>query len=239
MKKKVIFCSGGTGGHIFPAISMINYFKDKNNVILVTDKRALKYISSIECEIKVFNVSSLSEKTIFSNILSLIKFFVTFLYSIFFILKKRIDIVFGFGGYASFSILLAAKFLNRTIYLYEPNLVLGRTNKLFLSSCKKIFTTSNSIINIPKKNLSKFVEVGPIIRNEIVKFSKEKKNSNVDKKTIIILGGSQGAEIFGEIVPDAISALCKNNFKIKIIQQAMTNQIKKLENFYKEKNVEC
>ena len=157
MKKNIIFCSGGTGGHIFPAISMINYFKDKSNVILVTDKRALKYIPSIECEIKVFNVSSFSKKKIFSNIFSLIKLFVTFLYSIYFILKKRTDIVFGFGGYVSFSILLAAKFLNRTIYLYEPNLVLGRTNKLFVNSCRKIFTTSNNIINIPKKNLSKFI----------------------------------------------------------------------------------
>ena len=65
MKKNIIFCSGGTGGHIFPVISMINYFKDKSNVILVTDKRALKYIPSTECEIKVFNVSSFSKKKIF------------------------------------------------------------------------------------------------------------------------------------------------------------------------------
>ena len=65
MKKNIIFCSGGTGGHIFPAISMINYFKGKSNVILVTDKRALKYIPSTECEIKVFNVSSFSKKKYF------------------------------------------------------------------------------------------------------------------------------------------------------------------------------
>ena len=239
MKKNIIFCSGGTGGHIFPAISMINYFRDKSNVILATDKRALKYIPSIECEIKVFNVSSLSGKKIFSNIFSLIKLFVTFLYSIYFILKKRIDIVFGFGGYVSFSILLAAKFLNRTIYLYEPNLVLGRTNKLFVNSCKKIFTTSNNIINIPKKNLSKFIEVGPIIRNEIVKISNKKKKLNDREKTIIILGGSQGAEIFGEVVPVAISSVCKNNFKIKVVQQVLTNQIVKIENYYNEHNIQC
>ena len=43
MKKKIIFCSGGTGGHIFPAISMINSLKnDKSNIILVTDKRRFK-----------------------------------------------------------------------------------------------------------------------------------------------------------------------------------------------------
>ena len=67
MKKNIIFCSGGTGGHIFPAISMINYFKDKSNVILVTDKRALKYIPSTECEIKVFNVSSFSNEILLKS----------------------------------------------------------------------------------------------------------------------------------------------------------------------------
>ena len=43
MKKKIIFCSGGTGGHIFPAISMINSLSNERDIILVTDKRALKY----------------------------------------------------------------------------------------------------------------------------------------------------------------------------------------------------
>ena len=107
------------------------------------------------------------------------------------------------------------------------------------NACRKIFTTSNNIINIPKKNLSKFIEVGPIIRNKIIKFSREKKTLNNDEKTIIILGGSQGARIFGEIIPAAISTLCKNNIKINVVQQVITNQIKKIENFYNEHNIQC
>ena len=51
--KKIIFCSGGTGGHIFPAITMINYLRDKYKTILVTDKRAIKYIKSIKCETQI------------------------------------------------------------------------------------------------------------------------------------------------------------------------------------------
>ena len=62
---------------------------------------------------------------------------------------------------------------------------------------------------------------------------------NNDEKTIIILGGSQGARIFGEIIPVAISTFCKNNFKIKVVQQVITNQIKKIENFYNEHNIQC
>jgi len=45
MKKKILFCSSGTGGHVFPSISLINFFKKKKyTTILVTDKRGVKYL---------------------------------------------------------------------------------------------------------------------------------------------------------------------------------------------------
>ena len=62
MKKKIIFCSGGTGGHIFPAISMINSLRNERDVILVTDKRALKYIKSIEYNIQILDTLPLKKK---------------------------------------------------------------------------------------------------------------------------------------------------------------------------------
>ena len=45
MKKKILFCSGGTGGHVFPSISLINFFKKREyETILVIDKRGAKYL---------------------------------------------------------------------------------------------------------------------------------------------------------------------------------------------------
>ena len=62
MKKKIIFCSGGTGGHVFPAISMIDSLKNERDIILATDKRALKYIKSIEYNIQILDISPLEKK---------------------------------------------------------------------------------------------------------------------------------------------------------------------------------
>ena len=50
----------------------------------------------------------------------------------------------------SLPIILAAKFLRKDIYLIEPNQVLGRANKFFLKSCKKIFCYSDKVRNFPK-----------------------------------------------------------------------------------------
>ena len=233
MKKNIIFCSGGTGGHILPAISMCNYIKDESNIILLTDKRGLKFINPTNYETKILNINPLKKNNILLTIFAIIKLFLNFIYLIYFIYKKKIDIVFGFGGYVAFPILLAAKLLNKKIYLHEPNLVLGRTNKFFITSCEKIFTTSNKIINIPKKYAFKFIEVGPIIREEIINFSSKHLPENMEEKTIIILGGSQGAKIFGEIVPNAILNLIKKNKKIKIYQQVLSEQIESVKLFYR------
>ena len=60
-------------------------------------------------------------------------------------MKKKILI--STGGYMSLPVILAAKLLQLDIYLFEPNLVIGRANKLFLGSCKKIFCYSEKILN--------------------------------------------------------------------------------------------
>lgn len=239
MKKNIIFCSGGTGGHINPTISAINYFKNESNVVFLTDSRAKKYFTSISCETKILNINPILKRNFFKNFFFVLKFFFSFLYCIFFIVRKKIDIVFGFGGYVSFPVLFAAKLLRKKIYLYEPNLVLGRTNKFFLKSCSNIFIKSNKIINIPYKQKKKFIEVGNIIREEIINFSVIKKKKENEKINIIILGGSQGAKVFGEIIPDTILKLSKNKHKIHVTQQAVKEQLDEIRNFYNKNNISC
>ena len=57
MKKKILFCSGGTGGHVFPSVSLINFFKKKGYAtIFVTDKRGSKYVKKNFYLHKIFDV---------------------------------------------------------------------------------------------------------------------------------------------------------------------------------------
>ena len=57
MKKKIIFCGGGTGGHVFPLISLSNYFSKKDyETILVTDKRGMKYFEKSFLSSKILDI---------------------------------------------------------------------------------------------------------------------------------------------------------------------------------------
>ena len=75
----------------------------------------------------------------------------------------------------SLPLILAGKCLNLKIYLIEPNFVLGRANKFFLSSCEKIFCYTDQIKNFPEKFKYKMVIIYPLVRDE---FYKKKKLKN-------------------------------------------------------------
>ena len=237
MKKKIIFCSGGTGGHVFPSISLINFFNNKKyETILVTDKRGAKYLKKESFFYKVLDVSYPTQKGFINKIFFYLKLIPALFNSLQILRKENPNFVFGLGGYVSLPICLAAKFLNIKILLYEPNLLLGSVNKLFARFCTKLFINSKDIVNLPKEYSNKYVIVGSIIREEIIKFESLKKNNLSSKKTILILGGSQGAEIFGKVIPQVILYLTKK-YEIEVIQQSLTGQIKEIQSFYNKNNI--
>jgi len=174
---------------------------------------------------------------VINKIFYYLKLIPTFFDSFLLLRKEKPHFVFGLGGYVSFPICLAARLLNIKILLYEPNVVLGRVNKLFVRFCVKLFTNSNNILNLPSKYLTKSVKVGIILREEIIKQKLSDKNNINSTKTIIIIGGSQGAEIFGKIIPKVILDLSKN-YKINIIQQSLPRQVNEIKNFYNKNNIE-
>ena len=136
----------------------------------------------------------------------------------------------------SLPLILAGKFLNLKIYLLEPNLVLGKANKFFLSSCKKIFCYTKQIKNFPEEYKNKKVIINPLVRNEFYKTKNLKINN--DKFHLLVVGGSQGASIFDKNLKKSILNISKK-FSIKVIQQTHLNNLSSLKEFYAKNNVEC
>ena len=116
--------------------------------------------------------------------------------------KEKIQILISTGGYMSLPLCIAAKILNIKIYLLEPNMVIGRANKFFLKFCEKIIFYSENIIGFPKKFKSKLKILNPLIRQKY--YNKKLKKHENEKFTLIIIGGSQGAQIFDKILHESI-----------------------------------
>ena len=239
MNKKIVFSAGGTGGHIFPAINLMKHFYDKGyKVVLITDKRGNNFINNYsKFKSYILKADTPTNKRFLKKILSFSVIFYSILKSIFILRSEKPDLIIGFGGYVSFPISYASKFFKLPLIIYENNLVLGRTNKYLLNFAKKILVAKIIKKNFPEKFNEKVSEVGSILEKNIINYSNPT-NFNIEQNfTISILGGSQGAEIFGKVVPSVIKMIKDYGYNVQINQKCIKKKKKVIPDYYKKNNI--
>ena len=234
MTQRILISTGGSGGHVVPATILYEHLKDKFHVSMTTDLRGTKFLDKNKYNLEIFNINPMSKNIFllpfeFSLIIYLI------MKSIFFLKKKKIDILISTGGYMSLPLCLASKILRIKLFLFEPNMVIGRSNRFFIKSCKNIFCYSDKIKNFPNKYVSKISVIPALLRK---KFYNVKKNDVIDKNiNLLIIGGSQGAKIFDTLIKSSIIDLSKR-YSLKIFQQTNLVNFENLENFYINNNID-
>ena len=239
MNKKIIFSTGGTGGHIFPAINLMKHFFDKKyEVLLVTDKRGNNFVKNYsEFKSYMLSTGTPTNKNLFKKLFSYILIFYSIIRSIFILKREKPDLIFGFGGYVSFPISFASRFLNLPLIIYENNMILGRANKYLSSFSKKIFLAKKITSNFPEKYKSKTYEVGSILNKNIINRKLIEEKNNEEKFSILVLGGSQGAEIFGIIIPTVVKMINDAGYEVEINQQCIISQKNSIIDFYEKNNI--
>jgi len=235
MKKKILITTGGTGGHVIPATIFYEQLKDKFDVFLVTDKRGCRFLNLEKYKLTVINTPNLTAN-LFLLPLNLFGLFFSIVKSLIFLKKKKIEVLISTGGYMSLPICMAAKIFNIKIYSFEPNMVLGRVNSIFLKYTEKIFCYSNEIINFPKKYLSKILLIDSLLRKEFYSVTSNDKNEIKSEINLLIIGGSQGAELFDNQLKKSIISLSKK-YNLNICQQTNPINQKYLEDFYNQNNI--
>ena len=234
MTKRILISTGGSGGHVVPATILYEHLKDQFHVSISVDYRGLKFLNKNKYNLETFNVTPTS-KNIFLLPYQFFLMIYLIIKSIFFLKKRKINILISTGGYMSLPLCLASKILNIKIFLFEPNMVLGRANKFFIKSCEKIFCYSDKIKNLPNKYIKKITIIPALLRT---KFYDVKKTESIDKNiNLLIIGGSQGAKIFDTLIKTSIIELSKK-FILKIYQQTNLSNFESLKKFYKVNNIE-
>jgi UDP-N-acetylglucosamine--N-acetylmuramyl-(pentapeptide) pyrophosphoryl-undecaprenol N-acetylglucosamine transferase len=235
MKKKVLISTGGSGGHVVPATILYEHLKDQFNVLITCDKRGVKFLKEDNYNLSIFNVAPIS-KNIFLLPIQLFLILILIGKSILFLKKNKIDIMLSTGGYMSLPLCVASKILNIKLFLFEPNMVLGRTNNFFINHCEKIFCYTGNIKNFPNKFKNKISIIPALLRKKFYENDKTK-NTNEDV-SLLVIGGSQGAKIFDTLIKNSIIKLSKK-YKLKIYQQVNLKNFENLQKSYQDNNIEC
>ena len=232
--QKILISTGGSGGHVLPATILYEHLKEQFNVSMSTDIRGEKFLDKDKYKFEIFNVTQIS-KNIFLVPFQFFLIIYLIFKSIFFLKKRRIDILISTGGYMSLPLCMASKILNIKIFLYEPNMVLGRSNRLFINHCEKIFCYSDTIKNFPNEFINKIIVIPALLRK---KFYEVKKAEVIGEYiNLLIIGGSQGAKIFDTLVEASIIEISKK-YKLKIYQQTNSINFNNMKKFYQDMNVD-
>ena len=240
-KIKVLIAIGGTGGHVFPGFNLAQDLINKNcEVELVTDKRGFKYLQNLDnMNITILPSKPFIKKNLFFMLISSVFLIYSFIRSITYLMVKKPTIIFGMGGYASFPICIAARVLGIKFIIYENNLIIGKANKYLLPFTKKILVSYKELEGISPKYIDKVVEVGNIINKEIIKIPKNNSKSfNSKSISILVLGGSQAAKIFAEILPNIFKECSNQGVPIRIFQHCLPSQNTYLKSFYEKSKID-
>jgi UDP-N-acetylglucosamine--N-acetylmuramyl-(pentapeptide) pyrophosphoryl-undecaprenol N-acetylglucosamine transferase len=233
MKSKILISTGGSGGHVLPAITIYDHLKSNYETLISTDLRGLKYLDKKNYKYIIVNTPKLNNLLLFP--FSFLKVIILTLKSLIILKKENISILISTGGYMSLPLCLAAKILSIKIYLIEPNMVIGRANKFFLYFANKLICYSKELINLPKKYEHKQTIVMPLIRKKY--YDKDNYHNESNFFTITIIGGSQGAKIFDTLINELlvkISKICS----LKVVHQTSKKNSDLLKKFYKVNKIE-
>lgn len=236
-KNKILLSTGGTGGHIFPALALKSELENNNyNTILTADAKFAKFhpFDNNHILIPSANFSNKSPIKILNSLLIITKGFIKSIWTIYY---QNPDIVIGFGGYASYPTMLAAIMFRKKIILHEANTVIGKVNRLLLPRADYLTTGFESVQKIDQRYKNKLIYTGNPIRENILLNSTKKKPST-NKLNILIIGGSQGAKVFSKIIPNVIINLPKNiKSKLYIHQQVKEEDINSIKEQYSQEGI--
>ena len=199
---KIIISGGGTGGHIFPAIAIADCLKKRfpqADILFIGAKNRMEMdrVPKAGYPIEGLWISGFKRELSIDNLSFPFKLLSSMINARRIIKRFQPDVVIGVGGFASGPTMKTASSLNIPIVIQEQNSFPGVTNKLVAKKAEKICVAYNDMDRwFPK---DKIVLTGNPLRNNIKPLEDQKEEClkffelDPDKKTILLVGGSQGA----------------------------------------------
>ena len=233
----VVLASGGTGGHMFPAAALAGALLARGyRLALFSDRRGIGY--AMPEGVDTYEIDSASPSGPLSRKVTAIW---TLLRGTLQArgLLRRLDpaAVVGFGGYASVPAMAAAVLSRRPIVLHEQNAVLGRANRLWAGCAAAIATSFDQISGLPKarRRGGGAVVTGNPVRAAVVEAGAipYRPPEAGGKLRILVLGGSQGATVFSDVLPPALARLPEDlRRRIDLNQQCRPEDLDRVRDAY-------
>jgi len=220
---RVIVSAGGTGGHIYPALAIINKIKenDKDCDILyigTTDRMEATIVPNLGIKYKGIEIKGLNRKNIFKNFSVLTSYIKAKKEAKKIIQEFKPDAVLGIGGYITLPVIEAACSLGIKTFIHEQNSIPGLSNKILSKKVDVIgVSLEDSIKYFPKE---KTVFTGNPRSEEVTNvkpIDKKKMGLSNTKKLVLIVMGSLGSMTITKIMKDIVTKFDKKDYEVLLV----------------------
>ena len=203
-KTRILIIAGGTGGHIFPALTIAHALKKQGVVIawLGAETGMERQLVGDQFPLFLLPVKALRGKSVLTKLIAPFRLLYTIFLAARIIQQQKPDVVLGMGGYASGPGCIAAKLLRKRLVIHEQNAIAGLTNRLLSRIANTVLAAFPNAFT--QKRAVKVV--GNPVRDSILQIPKKDFKTRVKPWHILILGGSQGASAINQLVSDWVMA---------------------------------
>jgi UDP-N-acetylglucosamine--N-acetylmuramyl-(pentapeptide) pyrophosphoryl-undecaprenol N-acetylglucosamine transferase len=242
VSRHYVLAAGGTGGHLIPAFALAAELNARgHHVALVTDERGAAipgkpdYLPAhVLPPGRIAGRNPLGwlkgAKGVLDGRRMALRLFETF----------RPTAVVGFGGYPALPTLLAARAAGLPTILHEQNSVLGRVNRYFAKSVSAIATSAEKTEKLDPALASKVTLVGNPVREEVLRLREQSFPEFTEDSLlrILVTGGSQGARVLSDVVPDGLAMLPPAlRSRLQVIQQSRPEDIDRVRERYAQHGI--
>jgi len=242
-KSRVMVAAGGTGGHLFPAFALAEELGRRGyEVDLVTEQRGERYDTNFPAR-KVYYVPSAtlggrSPQAVAKTGLTLSRGVISALRMLG---EAKPAAIVGFGGYPTIPPLIAAWLRRIPIAIHEQNAVMGRANRLLARFATNVALSFDVTRLLPEGAKAKARLTGAPVRDAVLQLASKPypKLGASGKVSLVVFGGSQGAQYFSDIVPDAVLALPEDVRKrLSLVQQCRPEDLDRVSAIYAKAGVD-
>lgn len=235
-KQAIVLAAGGTGGHVYPALALADVLRSRNwPISFVTDERGTAFGQPTPgTEIHHIKAASLGGGAC-SKLKGLTQLGVGLLQARALLKRLRPAAAVGFGGYPSVPTMCAATQIGTPTIIHEQNAVLGRANRLLAPRVRTIATSFEQVSGIQPQAVGKVMLTGNPVREAISQIGEmpyPPLTAN-DPIRLLIFGGSQGARVLSEVVPNALTSLSqKERSRLQVTQQCRPEDLERVKAAY-------
>ncbi|MEQ8443095.1 MAG: undecaprenyldiphospho-muramoylpentapeptide beta-N-acetylglucosaminyltransferase [Alphaproteobacteria bacterium] len=240
----IVLATGGTGGHVFPAQALAEQLSSRGyKLSLVTDRRGDAYSGPLgKLETHTISAAGVSGKGAVDRITAGFKLMGGYFQARRLLRSLSPAAVVGFGGYPSVPTMLAATHLGLNTAFHEQNAVLGRANRLLAPRVQEIALSFDETDMMRPRDHNRAVRTGNPVRPEIAALAgRAYEPPRTDGPIhILVVGGSQGAQILGDAVPAALARLSASiKSRLEVEQQARPEQVDSVSAQYRNAGIEA